>query len=279
MIIAMKINFDIDIDNAKAPLSPTKKKPKSRYICTSASVVSHLVLFALLFSSALFTENIVIDEGDNAIKAVMVDLSQLAAPEQSLVENNPDIKGMENKEIIDNKPIEEIPTDPVVEPEVVKEETIDPIVEKTPDKPTVDPQKNIVVKKESKPKKKRSPAQKASRQQVRQEVASENVANTSVAPKISDSHRYSGNPSPIRRNQPEYPRRALDMRLEGYVIAMFDVNKDGRVENIRIIEANPNNIFNRSVINAMKSWKYQPIASKDLKIKIIFNRDKSISLD
>ncbi|OCG44124.1 hypothetical protein A9G28_03295 [Gilliamella sp. Fer1-1] len=278
MIIAMKINFDIDIDNAKAPLSPTKKKPKSRYICTSASVVSHLVLFALLFSSALFAENIVIDEGDNAIKAVMVDLSQLAAPEQSLVENTPDIKGVENSELIDNKPIEEIPTDSVVEPEVVKEETTDPIVEKIPNKPTVDSQKNIVVKKESKQKKQRSPAPKASRQQVRQEVASENVANTSVAPKISDSQRYSGNPSPIRRNQPEYPRRALDMRLEGYVIAMFDVNKDGRVENIRIIEANPNNIFNRSVINAMKSWKYQPIASKDLKIKIIFNRDKSISL-
>ena len=68
------------------------------------------------------------------------------------------------------------------------------------------------------------------------------------------------------------------MRLEGYVVAMFDVTSEGRVENIRIIETQPNNIFNRSVISAMKTWKYKPIAGKDIKIKIIFNRDNSISL-
>ena len=68
------------------------------------------------------------------------------------------------------------------------------------------------------------------------------------------------------------------MRLEGHVIVMFDVNSEGRVENIRIIEAQPNNIFNRSVITAMKTWKYKPIAGKDIKMKIIFNRDSSISL-
>ncbi|WP_167370301.1 TonB family protein [Gilliamella mensalis] len=275
----MKINFDIDIDNTKTPLCLTKKKPINTYACTSVSVLSHIFLFALLFSSALFAKNIVVDEGDNSIKAMMIDLSQLAAPEQSLVENTPDIQGVENNELIDNKQIKETPIEPVIESEVVKEEQPDSIREKMPDKPTVDPKKEVIVKKTPKQKKKRPPVQKASRQQVRQEVVSQNVANTAVAPQISDSRQYSGNPSPIRRNQPEYPRRALDMRLEGYVVALFDVNSDGRVENIRIIEANPNNIFNRSVINAMKTWKYKPIAAKDLKIKIIFNRDKSISLD
>ncbi|OCG19739.1 TonB family protein [Gilliamella sp. App4-10] len=249
----MKINFDIDIDDTKVPLCPTKKQPINAYACTSVSVLSHLVLFALLFSSALFAKNIVVDAGDNSIKAIMVDISQLAAPKQSLVENTPEIPGVENSEQIDNKLIEELPIKPVIEPKVVKEEP--------------------------KQKKKRPPAQKASRQQVRQEVISDKVANTAVAPQISDNRQYSGNPLPIRRNQPEYPRRALDMRLEGYVVALFDVNSDGRVENIRIIEAKPNNIFNRSVINAMKTWKYKPIAAKDLKIKIIFNRNKSISLN
>ncbi|NUE96819.1 TonB family protein [Gilliamella sp. ESL0232] len=275
----MKINFDIDLDNTKAPLSPIKKKPKNNYVCTSVSVLSHLILFALLFSSALFAKNVAVDEGDNAIKAIMVDLSQFAAPEQSLVENTPEIQGAENSELIDNKQIEEKPIDPVVEPEVVKEENPKSILEKISNKSTVEPQKEVVVKKDKKPKKKRRSVQKASHKQVRQEVVSDNLANTPVAPKLSDNRQYSGNPSPIRRNQPEYPRRALDMRLEGYVVAMFDVNSDGRVENIRIVEANPNNIFNRSVINAMKTWKYKSIPAKDLKIRIIFNRDKSIKLD
>ncbi len=276
----MKINFDIDINTEREPQSPIAKKQQDNYIYVFASVavISHLLLLGLLFSSALFANNIMVDEGDDSIKAVMVDLTQLAAPEQSLVENTPDIQGAENSEIIDNKPIEEQPVEPVVEPEVVKEETPEPPPEKEPEKPTVEPDKPTIVKPKPKPKKKKPPTQKSSRQQVRQDAISDNVANTSVAPKISNSQQYSGNPTPISRNRPEYPRRALDMRLEGHVIVMFDVNSEGRVENIRIIEAQPNNIFNRSVITAMKTWKYKPIAGKDIKMKIIFNRDSSISL-
>ena len=276
----MKINFDIDINTEREPQSPIAKKQQDNYIYIFASVavISHLLLLGLLFSSALFANNIMVDEGDDSIKAVMVDLTQLAAPEQSLVENTPDIQGAENSEIIDNKPIEEQPVEPVVEPEVVKEETPEPPPEKEPEKPTVEPDKPTIVKPKPKPKKKKPPTQKSSRQQVRQDAISDNVANTSVAPKISNSQQYSGNPTPISRNRPEYPRRALDMRLEGHVIVMFDVNSEGRVENIRIIEAQPNNIFNRSVITAMKTWKYKPIAGKDIKMKIIFNRDSSISL-
>lgn len=280
----MKINFNIDINTDKAPQVPAIKK-QGGYFYTSLSVITHLCLFGLLFSSALFANDIVIDEGDNSIKAVMVDLTQMAAPQQSLVENTPDIKGVEDSEIIDNKPIEEPPVEPVKEPEVVKEP--EPVV----DTPIPLQEKEIVEKKEpepepkpkpkpkQKPKPESKPTQRSSRQQVRQEAITQNIANTAVAPQISENRQYSGNPSPISRNQPEYPRRALDMRLEGYVIALFDINSDGRVENIRIIEAQPNNIFNRSVINAMKTWKYKPIVAKNLKIKIVFNRDRSIKLN
>jgi TonB family protein len=271
----MKINFDIDINHEKEPQSPASKKPKDGYLYTSFSVLSHLFLLVFLFSPALFAENLTVDEGDNSIKAVMVDLTMLAAPEQSLVEDTPEIQGADNNEVIDNNPTEE---PPVVEPEVVEDDTPAPIPEKEVIAETDNP---VIVKPKPKPKpkKKKPPTKKSSRQQVRQEAKADNVANASVAPKISNNQRYSGNPSPVSRNQPEYPRRALDMRLEGYVVAMFDVTSDGRVENIRIIEAKPNNIFNRSVITAMKKWKYQPIAGNDLKIKIIFNRDSSIRLD
>lgn len=274
MFISMKINFDIDISDEKIPQSIAKKKRRGDCLYASFSMLSHFCLLALLFCPTLFAENIIVDEGDNSIKAIMVDLS-LAAPKQSLIENTPDIQGIQDSDIIDNKPIEETP---IIEHEIEVEKS-EPISEKRPDKPTVITEKDIIVKQKDKVKKKHRPMQKASRQQVRQEVITENISNTSVAPQISDSRQYSGNPSPISRNQPEYPRRALDMRLEGYVIVLFDINSNGRIENIRIIETKPNNIFNRSVISAMKMWKYQPIAAKDQKIKIIFNRDKSISLD
>lgn len=271
MIITMKINFDIDIDidNEQIPQFPTKNKAKGVYLYTSLSVLSHFCLVGLLFSSALFANNIVVDEGDNSIKAIMVDLSQLAAPEQSLAENSPDIQGAENSEIVDNQPIEEPPIEPIIEPEIVKEEV----------KPELTPVKDIVIKQEKKNKKKQPPLQKASRKQMRQEVISNNIAPTAVAPSISDNRRFAENPSPISRSQPEYPRRALDMRLDGYVVVLFDVNSDGRVENIRFVEANPNNIFNRSVITAMKKWKYKPIPARDLKIKIVFKHNESIKFE
>ncbi|OCG00301.1 TonB family protein [Gilliamella sp. wkB112] len=264
----MKINFDIDINNKEIPQSHTNKKLKGVYLYTSLSVLSHFCFAGLLFSSALFANNIVVDEGNDSIKAIMLDLTQMAAPEQSLVENTPETQ---NNEIIETPPVEEPIIEPVTEPEVVKEEV----------KPEPTPVKEAVIKQEQevKPKKKRPPAQKSQPQRIRQEIVSNNIAKTAVAPSISDNRQFSATPSPISRNQPEYPRRALDMRLEGYVIAIFDVNSDGRVENIRIVEANPNNIFNRSVITAMKTWKYKPIAASNLKIKIIFNRDKSINLN
>lgn len=266
MIIVMKINFDIDISNEKEPQSPILIKQESDYISTSLSIISHLFLLALLFSPMILAKNVVVNEGDNSIKAIMIDVTQIAAPEQSLVENAPDIKGVKESDIIENNPIDEPIVEPVTETQIIPENKL--VIEQK-QKPKPKP----------KPKTKQKPIQKESRQQVRQEVITDNFAKTAVASSISDSRQHSGNPAPISRNQPEYPRRALDMRIEGYVVVLFDINSNGRVENIRIIETKPNNIFNRSVITAMKTWKYEGKIAKDLKIKIIFNRDKSIRLD
>jgi periplasmic protein TonB len=278
MILVMKINFDIDIGNDKVPQLPVKIKQKNSYLFTLLSVFLHLCLIVLLFSSAFFSKNIMIDNGDNSIKAIMIDLSQLTAPKQLLVENIPEIKGARDSERIDNKLIEK----PIIETEIVKEKNLEPITEKKPEKLVDILKKEVTIKQETKPKPnpKQKLSQKESLPQVKQEIISNKIKeNLSVAPSIGNNHQYSKTPSAIIRNQPEYPRRALDLRLEGYVIVMFDVNSNGRVENIRILKAKPNNIFNLSVINAMKTWKYQPIITKNLKTKIIFNRDKSIQLD
>ncbi len=272
--------MNIKIDDMQANAKPKKNHGTLKY--GWISIVSHLALVGILFSGAFLSNSIIVDEGDDSIKAMMVDLSQIAAPEQSLVENTPEIKGAENSEIIDNKISEDTPNDTAsdskVEPDLnepLKEDKIEPIPEKVAEVPV----KETIVKpiEKSRPKPKKAPVQKASRQQVRQEVASDNLANAAVAPKISDNRQFSNNPSPISRNQPEYPRRALDMRLEGHVVVRYDVSGEGRVENIRIVESTPSTIFNRSVIIAMKGWKYKPVPAKDLTIKIIFNLNKPIS--
>lgn len=240
----------------------------------SFSVFSHIALVGLLFSGALFADRTIVVDGDNSIKAIMIDLSMVASPEQSLVEDSPDIAGAEESKSVDNV-IEEPPVE--IEPE---QDIVETIVEEKLD---LSPEpKDIVKEVIEKPKEKppvKPQVQQASKQQVRQEVLTNTQAEQAVAPSISDNQQFALTPSPVSRNQPEYPRRALDMRLEGYVVVLYDVNDNGRIENIRIIESKPNNIFDRSVINAMRMWKYQPIPAKDLTIKIIFNRNKSISMD
>lgn len=243
------------------------------------AVLLHGIIFAgLIYGGLVLSKEINPIDGNNSIKAVMVDLSIMAAPEQSLVEDSPLIEEKQDDPIIENeKP--EIQPEPVKEPEPVP----DIIVENEIKKVEVPEPQLVITNKPIKRKnreKKKEPVKKASQPQVKQEINTEQRAEVAVAPSISSNNNvYSAIASPISRNQPIYPRRALDMRIEGYVIVKYDITSEGRVENIRIIETKPNNIFNRAVIQAMKQWKYQPISSKDLTIKIVFSRNKSIKLE
>jgi len=63
---------------------------------------------------------------------------------------------------------------------------------------------------------------------------------------------------PIVKVAPQYPRRAAQKGIEGYVVVEFTVSKLGTVTDPKVIEANPPNIFNRAAINAAKKFKYKP---------------------
>jgi protein TonB len=63
---------------------------------------------------------------------------------------------------------------------------------------------------------------------------------------------------PIVKVAPIYPRRALSRGIEGYVIVEFTVTKNGSVKAPVVIEAQPENIFNQSAIDAALKFKYKP---------------------
>ncbi len=63
---------------------------------------------------------------------------------------------------------------------------------------------------------------------------------------------------PIVKVAPVYPRRALSRGIEGFVIVEFTVTKQGSVKDIKVIEANPADIFDQAAIDAALKFKYKP---------------------
>jgi periplasmic protein TonB len=65
-------------------------------------------------------------------------------------------------------------------------------------------------------------------------------------------------PASVVKTRPVYPYRARRMNLSGEVRVRFLVAPSGRVRDIQIIRADPPDVFDRSVISALSSWRFAP---------------------
>ena len=63
---------------------------------------------------------------------------------------------------------------------------------------------------------------------------------------------------PLVSVQPKYPRQAARRSIEGYTIVEFDVSAQGLVTNPRIIDHQPNAVFDIESLKAIRKFKYQP---------------------
>jgi TonB family protein len=62
----------------------------------------------------------------------------------------------------------------------------------------------------------------------------------------------------IRYAAPAYPEKALQNRLSGFVTIEFIINTKGEPTGLRVVDAVPAQIFERSVLTAARRWRYQP---------------------
>lgn len=63
---------------------------------------------------------------------------------------------------------------------------------------------------------------------------------------------------PIVKVAPEYPRRAAQRGIEGYVIVEYTVTKLGTVRDPVVIEAQPPGVFDEAAIKSALKYKYKP---------------------
>lgn len=103
-----------------------------------------------------------------------------------------------------------------------------------------------------------------------------------AAPKSTPapSQTVSNGPKALSVSKPGYPPRALALRVEGRVRVKFDVDSEGRVDNIQILSAEPRNMFERSVKQAMKQWRYQSgRPGQGLTMNIVFKISGGASIE
>ena len=62
----------------------------------------------------------------------------------------------------------------------------------------------------------------------------------------------------------------------GYVVVRFDVDHEGRVSNVAVVESHPDDRFNVSAIAAVKEWRYDPTAveapKEGVEVRLDFQR-------
>jgi len=63
---------------------------------------------------------------------------------------------------------------------------------------------------------------------------------------------------PVVVIRPMYPRDAAISGIEGWVKVEFTITASGTVKDVRVVDADPAQVFNREAVRAILKWKFKP---------------------
>lgn len=86
---------------------------------------------------------------------------------------------------------------------------------------------------------------------------------------------------PLVRVEPQYPMRAKQRGVEGWVELMFTITPAGTVSDVVITASYPGSVFDRAAAQAVSKWKYNPrvengvpVARKGVRQRLKFQLDR-----
>lgn len=79
---------------------------------------------------------------------------------------------------------------------------------------------------------------------------------------------------PLSTARPQMPEWACDQKLNGWVEALFTVMPNGRVQQVKIIDANPRGVFEGAAIESISNWIYEPTGkAAEVKQRVPMNHE------
>ncbi len=70
-------------------------------------------------------------------------------------------------------------------------------------------------------------------------------------------------PRPLVRIQPRYPRRAAEQGVSGHVVLEGQLTRTGQISSIRVVEAEPEGMFEAEAMEAFSHWRFAPASSSE----------------
>jgi periplasmic protein TonB len=72
----------------------------------------------------------------------------------------------------------------------------------------------------------------------------------------------------ISQDYPAYPDSAKKAQLEDQVIVRYVIGKDGRVSDVQIISHANNPVFDESVLDAIRKWRFRPMVKEGKPVEV-----------
>ena len=87
--------------------------------------------------------------------------------------------------------------------------------------------------------------------------------------------------APLVRINPQYPRKARMLGIEGWVTLQFAITPIGSVTDIKVLNSHPKDLFEQAAVQAVSKWKYQPlmedgkpVKQENIQVQIDFKLEK-----
>ena len=86
---------------------------------------------------------------------------------------------------------------------------------------------------------------------------------------------------PLVRIEPDYPMRARQRGIEGWVVVEFTITPAGTIKDAKVLQAQPPDVFDEAAVRAISRWKYNPkieggvaVERPGIKVRLDFKLDR-----
>lgn len=102
--------------------------------------------------------------------------------------------------------------------------------------------------------------------------------NVNVPPMVQIAGKADAK-EPKIKFMPQYPAEAAARKIEGYVTLSYTIGRDGSVQNLKVVDSSPANVFDEAAKTAVSKWAFASGKSSTevQSLRLNFNFDRTLA--